>query len=355
MHFKIKSVLKNCLISICLLLAAYVISFQFHYVFSVHEHVTSVFLLAVFLISLLTKGYGYGVTATFVSMLIINYVFTEPFFAFDFVTPDNLVSAFVMVAIAVLTCTLTTRMKEHQEAKRAFDLERMRSNLLRAVSHDLRTPLTTIYGSSTTLISERHHLSEAQQTAILQGIQKDSEWLVHMVENLLSITRIDNGSVDLTKTSTVLDELIDSVLVKYRKQHPHQEVILELPEELVIIPMDALLIEQVLLNLLANANHHAKGMTHLWLRITVQGEQAVFEVSDDGCGIPPEQLPHMFTSIFDESKSPADGKRHNSGIGLSVCATIIKAHDGTILAENRPEGGARFRFTLAIEGDDYEQ
>ena len=115
----------------------------------------------------------------------------------------------------------------------------MRGNLLRAISHDLRTPLTSIYGSASTLISKKNALSEGQQLKLLGEIQEDSEWLIRMVENLLAVTRIDGAKVKIVKTPIVLDELIDSVLMKFSKKHPNQKVITQIPADFVDIPMDS--------------------------------------------------------------------------------------------------------------------
>ena len=161
-----------------------------------------------------------------------------------------------------------------------------------------------------------------------------------MVENLLSVTRIDDAKVEVVKTPTVLDELIDSVLMKFSKKHPNQKVITRIPDDFVDIPMDSILIEQVLLNLLENAVFHAKGMTELILSVSLAGDKAVFEVSDNGYGIPEEALDKIFAGSYEKSAAPVDGTRSNMGIGLSVCAAIIKAHGGEITAENRIGGGA---------------
>ena len=228
----------------------------------------------------------------------------------------------------------------------------MRGNLLRAISHDLRTPLTSIYGSSSTLISKYDALQKEQQLKLLGEIQEDSEWLIRMVENLLSVTRIDDAKVAVVKTPTVLDELIDSVLMKFSKKHPSQKVITRIPDDFVDIPMDSILIEQVLLNLLENAVFHAKGMTELILSVSLVGDKAVFEVADNGCGIPDDALQKIFTGSYEKSVAPVDGTRSNMGIGLSVCAAIIKAHGSEITAENRIGGGAVFRFSLERECDD---
>ena len=306
----------------------------------VYEHITAIFIFAVFLTSILTDGYIYGIVSALVGTLAVNYAYTYPFYALNFRFQGNMVSAVVMMAIAVLTGMLTTQVKTHEAIKAESEKERMRANLLRAVSHDIRTPLTTIYGASTTLLESGENYTKEQRIKILKGIQEDSDWLMRMVENLLSITRIDEGKIKIIKTPTVLDELIDSVMVKFHKRYPQQEVYLDLPEDIIIIPMDAILIEQVIFNLLEV------------LKVFVLGQQVVFEVSDDGCGIEKERLSGIFNGsyhLFEDKASSADSQKHNSGIGLSVCQTIIKAHDGVIAAENNAKGGAVFRFSLNRE------
>ena len=282
-------------------------------------------------------------------MIAVNYAFTFPFFSINFMIPVNMISAIIMIVIAILTSTLTTQIKRHEAMKAEGEKERMRANLLRAVSHDLRTPLTTIYGSAATLLENRDTLEEEQQIKILQGIKEDSEWLVRMVENLLSITRIDSGNVKIIKTPIDLEKLIDSVIVKFRKRYPDFDITLDLPEDIVVIPMDAMLIEQVIVNILENAIQHAEGMTELILRVFVLGKQAIFEIKDNGCGISKEKLPYIFSGYYENKEEPSDGQKRNTGIGLSVCKTIIKAHGGDISAENIKGGGAVFRFTLDTE------
>ncbi len=350
-----KNILKNIFISIEILAAASIISIFLQELLDVSEHFTSIYIFAVFLISLVTDGYIYGIISAVLSMLLVNYAFRFPFFALNFTIPSNLISAIIMIIIAVLTSMLTTKIKLHEAEKAEGEKERMRANLLRAVSHDLRTPLTTICGSASTLIERRQTLSEEQQIQILNGIREDSDWLIRMVENLLSITRISSGDVKVLKTPTVLDELIDSVLCKFKARYPKQEVILEIPRDIVLIPMDAMLIEQVLLNLLYNAMQHAKNMTMVELSVFTMGNQAIFEVKDDGCGIDENHLQDIFSGYHEEQEAPYDGKKYNSGIGLSVCATIISAHGGEISAENRKIGGALFRFCLSMEEQDNGQ
>lgn len=343
--------------TVLLLCLAFGVSLLFQYIFDVKEHITTIFVFAVFLTSFFTKGYIYGLLLAFVGTIAVNYAFTFPYFSIDFTNPLNLISGIIMIAVAVLTSALTTKLKQHEAEKAEGEKERMRANLLRAVSHDLRTPLTTIYGSSTTLIENGETLTKEQKEKIITGIKEDSEWLVRMVENLLSITRIDSGQVKIIKTPTVLEELIDSVMLKFKKRYPMQKVEIKLPEDVVIIPMDAILIEQVIVNILENAVQHAEGMTRLSLRVFTHGKSAVFEIEDNGCGIEQKYFETLFTGYYTSQDEIVDSQKKNAGIGLSVCATIIKAHGGSIEAQNIKTGGAIFRFSLDTEeiGDDTEQ
>lgn len=341
-------ILKNSLISFLILCGSFIICLLVQTFFQTDTLIPAIFVLAVFLVSFITEGYIYGVCSALLSVLALNFAFTFPFFEFNFTIPENLISAIIMIIVTIITGTLTTKIKRQEALKAESDKERMRANLLRAVSHDLRTPLTTIYGSSSAILDNYNSFSEEQKIKMLCGIKEDSEWLTRMVENLLSVTRLDSGNVKIIKSPVVLEELIDSVLQKFKKRYPKQSVTIDIPDDFITIPMDALLIEQVLINLLDNAARHAEGMTMLELRVFTIGEKAVFEISDDGCGIAPERLENLFNGYGTVPHTPTDNKT-NSGIGLSVCASIVKAHGGTIRAQNQKSGGMIFRFALDTE------
>lgn len=311
-----------------------------------------VFVLGVFLVSWRTQGYVWGIAASLLSVLAVNWAFTYPYWAFDLISPECISSAVVMLIVSTMTGALTTRLKQQEKLKAEAEKERMRGNLLRAVSHDLRTPLTSIYGSCSAIIENFDQIPRERQMMLLEDIQTDAKWLNRMVENLLSVTRVDTDSVRLSKHSTVLEELIDALLLKFHKHYPHQQVQVQIPGEFVSIPMDPVLIEQVIINLLENAVFHAHGMNNLWLRVVLRNKKAVFTVEDDGCGIPEDRMGQLFTGLLD-SEAPADATRSNMGIGLSVCKTIIKAHGGELKAGNRPEGGAVFSFALEMEETEY--
>ena len=313
-----------------------------------------VFVLAVFLISMYTDGYLWGVAASLIGVLAVNFAFRSPYFAFNFTLPENLFSGLVMLVVSIMTSTLTTRIKKQEQLRMESETEKMRANLLRAVSHDLRTPLTSIYGACSTVIENYDSLDKEQKLKLLGEACSDAQWLNRMVENLLSVTRFDSGKVAVQKTPTVLEELIDTVLVRFQKRYPDVNVTVDLPDSFIVIPMDSMLISQVLTNLLENAVLHAEGMTQLTLKVFTLGSHAIFEVSDNGCGIPKERLKALFSGML-PAEDTADRGKHGMGIGLSVCAAIVKAHGGEIKAESRPGEGTTIRFWLETEPIETEE
>lgn len=314
-----------------------------------------IFLLSVFLISLKTQGYFWGILASLLSVLAVNFAFTFPFFQFDFFIPENLFSALVTLCIAIMTSTLTTRIKQEERMRAESEPEKVRANFLRAISHDLRTPLTSIYGSCSAIMENYDRLKKEQTWKLLGEMKEDAEWLIRMVENLLSVTRLDGNAASVVKRPIVLEELIDAVLVKFKKRYPNQPVQVQIPDQFVSIPMDAMLIEQVLINILENAVFHAGNISLLSLRVFLSGPRAVFEISDDGCGIPRDRLNTLFSGYSGKGPAPADGNKHGMGIGLSVCATIIRAHGGDMQAESRAGKGTVMRFSLETEDVEHEQ
>ena len=341
--------IKHALFSLAVLAIAFLISIFLQDIFHISEHITTVFTFAIFIISLRSSSYIYGIVSALIGVFAINYAFTYPYFSFDFSSPETVFSAIIMLIISVLTGVFTTKVKQWKTEKTESEKERMRANLLRSVSHDLRTPLTTIYGASSSIVENYDKLTDEQKQQMVCGIKEESQWLIRIVENLLSITKVGSNGVALIKTPTVLDELIDSVILKFNKRYPGHNVIIEVPEELVIIPMDAILIEQVIVNILENAVHHATGFTELRLGVTAEKNRVIFEIQDNGCGISQEKLGTIFSGCSQISDSNTDTHKRNAGIGLSVCATIVKAHGGEIFAENSKKGGAVFRFYLESE------
>ena len=343
-----KYIAADCLFMMMTLAVVFLVNLFLVRQFDTKTMTPMIFVLGVFLVSWRTQGYFFGIAASLLSVLAVNWAFTYPYWAFDLISPECISSAVVMLIVSTMTGALTTRLKQQEKLKAEAETERMRGNLLRAVSHDLRTPLTSIYGSCSAIIENFDSIPREKQLLLLKDMQADSQWLNRMVENLLSVTRVDADKVRLSKHGVVLEELVDALLVKFHKHYPDKTVQVAIPEDFVSIPMDPVLIEQVLMSLLENAVFHAQGMRNLWLRVEIQNKHAVFSVEDDGCGIPHERMEHLFTGYLN-SEAPADSARSNMGIGLSVCRTIIKAHGSELKAENRAEGGARFCFALEME------
>lgn len=312
-------------------------------------HVPLIYVLAVLLIARFTDGYFYGVFAAVAAVVCVNYIFTYPYFAVDFTIAGYPITFLVMLAVAIITSALMTQIKRQEQIRTEIEKEKMRANLLRAVSHDIRTPLTSIAGSATGIIENKDSLTSNQEMELLHNIQEDAQWLVRIVENLLSITRMNSDSANLKTQEELAEDVIGGAIVKFQKRFPEISVQANIPDDVILIPMDAILIEQVLLNLMENAVIHGKTTKNIVLSIHVEDKSAVFIVADDGEGIKEHILPVIFEGAIGGHDESESDKKRNMGIGLSVCRSIVKAHKGTMKAENRKEGGARMTFTLPLK------
>ena len=309
------------------------------------------FLFAVALVSRLTRGYFYGVAAAVLSVFAINFAFTVPLMSFNFPLAGYPLTFLVLLATALLISAMTTQLKRQEERNYRARLEEMRANLLRAVSHDLRTPLTSISAAASLLSEDTKDIAPERRRAMLAEISDDAQWLIRMVENLLSITRVGEAA-DVRKTPEAAEEVVSEAVRKYRARFARPVASISLPEELVMAPMDPILIRQVLSNLLENAAFHAEGAENVRVTLRVEGDEAVFEVSDDGAGIPEAKLKTLFDPSAAQPSDSAAHSRNNMGIGLSVCRTIVMAHGGTLSARNLKGGGACFRFTLPMKEEE---
>ena len=311
--------------------------------------VALIFECAVVLVSRFTDGYLFGLLASFLSVFGVNWIFTYPYMQLNFTISGYPLTFLIMLAVSVVVSALITQIKRQEQQRCRAQVEEMQANLLRAVSHDLRTPLTSISGAASVLIAQPE-MDAAGREKLLREIVDDSDWLVRMVENLLSITRINAEPANLNKRPEAAEEIIAESVRKFRKRFAEPPVEIRLPDELVMVPMDPILIEQVLTNLLENVARHARA-TEVRVSLRAVRDQAVFEVADNGVGLPPKQIRSIFDPI--PGRGVSDGSR-SMGIGLSVCRAIILAHGGAIEAENLPEGGACFRFCLPLKEEHYE-
>ncbi|MEL4106649.1 sensor histidine kinase KdpD [Oscillospiraceae bacterium WX1] len=256
---------------------------------------------------------------------------------------------YLQMIVSQVALALERQLLSDEQRKILIDSEKekMRSNLLRAISHDLRTPLTCIFGSSQAILESGESLDRETHVKLLTDIKEESQWLIRMVENILSVTRINEGTSSVIKTPEAAEEVVAEAISRIRKRFPERKIAVKVPDQLLIVPMDGTLIEQVLINLLENAVKHSGNETKIDVIVSKNAEDAVFEVLDNGEGISEQDLPYVFDSYAPDRKRSADSSR-NMGIGLSICMSIIKSHNGSMEATNRKKGGAAFKFTLPL-------
>ena len=224
--------------------------------------------------------------------------------------------------------------------------EQLRADLLRAISHDLRTPLCSISGNADMLLSNSNRLDEATKHQIYTDIYDDSEWLIGVVENLLSITRLNDGRLKFKFTDQLLDEVISESLRHINRKHDDYKIVADC-EELVLTRMDVRLIIQVLVNLIDNAIKYTPSGSVICIRGIKKDGKAQISVEDDGPGIPEEMKPHIFEMFYTGKTTVMDSHR-SLGLGLALCHSIIEAHNGTLILTDHDPHGCNFIFTLPL-------
>jgi two-component system sensor histidine kinase KdpD len=264
-----------------------------------------------------------------------------------FLAPDQL---HLLETFASQTALALERVELADEAQRAqvrAETEQMRSSLLSSVSHDLRTPLAAITGATSGLRESGDLLDAATSAELIQTAYDEAERLNRLVGNLLDMTRIESGGVRAHKEWQPLEEVIGAALTRLNQQLGDRPVTISLPPDLPLVPLDSVLIEQVLINLTENAIKYTPPGSPISIVATATREAATVEVADRGPGIPAGAEQRMFEKFYRAAASNGQG---GVGLGLAICRGIVEAHGGRIWAENRPGGGAVFRFTLPLEG-----
>lgn len=349
-------IIKNISVTLVLTVAATAAAFWFfHHVPENPSNIALVYITALVLVARFTTGYIYGIIASLIGVICVNYLFTYPYFALNFTLTGYPITFLFMLIISLTISTMTSQLiaqgkilVERKKLLMEAEKEKMRANLLRSVSHDLRTPLTGIIGNSSTYIDNKDTLTEQEKLEIVSHINDDSNWLLNMVENLLSVTRIDERSMKIATSLESVEEVCAEAIRRLCKRLPQADIRVVVPDDYLLIPMDAMLIEQVIINLLENAVIHAGSPLPIELTVTDDTDFVTFKVKDYGVGITPERL----ATIFDGSPytpSTTSDVHKGMGIGLSICKTIITAHGGRISACNHGQG-CIFTFTLPKEG-----
>lgn len=258
-------------------------------------------------------------------------------------TPRDLLEA--MAAQVSLALGRARLAHERAEARIRADQEHLRSILLSTISHDLRTPLGTITGASSTLLDPGPAATAEDRRMLLATIHQESRRLEKLVDNLLDLTRLESGQVQVKKEWVPVEEIVGSALNRLEGQLGDRTVSLDLRETWV--PLDPVLMEQVLLNLLDNALKFSPEGTPLGIACRAEGDRAVLTVTDRGPGLEPGEEERIFDKLYRGSRSAS---APGAGLGLAICRGIIQAHGGAIQALSAPQGGARVIITLPLEG-----
>ena len=236
--------------------------------------------------------------------------------------------------------------RKQQESRLDVESERIRSNLLRAVSHDLKTPLASIVGSSSALLMSWENIDETSKTTLVSDIYDDAQWLSNSVDNILNITKIEDGRIEVKTALEPAEDVISEAAGRVKKYAGNRTIITEVAPELPFVRMDAGLMKQLLVNLLDNAVKFTSDDAVITVAAYPVNAYAVFEVSDNGSGIPAKNLPFIFDRFYTIDKGAS--KRKGMGLGLAICKSIALAHGGKITVMNRDGGGAVFKASIPI-------
>lgn len=237
--------------------------------------------------------------------------------------------------------------QEKHRVEEQAQQEALRANLLRAISHDLRTPLTAISGNAGILMENASVLDAAKRRQLYTSIYDDSMWLANLVENLLSVSRIENGTIRLKMEPELLEEVFQEALTHLDRKAKEHTITVELPDDMLMAKMDARLIVQVVINIVNNAIKYTPPGSHVQVSARKRGESVEVRIADGGPGISDEAKAKLFDMFYTANNARGDGRR-GLGLGLSLCRSIVQAHGGSITVEDNYPKGAIFSFTLPL-------
>lgn len=315
-----------------------------------------IYLLAVVVVST-RLGRGPAVLASIMSVCIFDFFCIEPYLTFAVSDSQYLLTFCVMLTTALVISNLTATAAE--QAERAMQLyaeneqarlqvksEQLRSSLLSSISHDLRTPLATITGAASSIVEAGPEIEVSQCKELASEIFVESRRLNRLVGNLLDMTRLESGALDIHKEPQPVDEIIGSAISYFSDQLETRAVDTEIPDGLPMISGDAVLIQQLLINLMENVLKYTPADSPLLFRAAIDGDFVRIELSDRGPGIPKEMHGQIFQKfVRATTKTGAVG----AGLGLAICHGITEVHGGKLGVKERPGGGCTFWFTLPID------
>lgn len=352
------SVLKDLVMCLFILTAATLIGYAFKAFHLTDADIIMLYIIAVLVISIFTSKMRYCLISSVVGVILFNYLFTYPEFSLSAHDAGYPVTFVTMFITAFIAGTLANKLKhniiiaeqnarEKEEAAILAQNEQLRANMLRSISHDLRTPLTSISGNASTLISGGDTLDEAARKQIYTDIYSESIWLIGMVENLLYATRIEDGRIQLNISVEILDDIVQDAVKHIERTYPKRSISVDMHDEIIPVKADANLIVQVIVNLIDNAVKYSDDDTPILINVDRKNEIAVISVADNGMGVPQEEKERVFDMFYTGNSRSSDSRR-SLGLGLALCKSIIISHRGNIsISDNTPKGTV-VRFTLPI-------
>jgi two-component system sensor histidine kinase KdpD len=261
------------------------------------------------------------------------------------VAPEQLHLLETFAAQTALAIERAALAEEAQQARLRSETERLRSSLLSAVSHDLRTPLAAITGSASTLVESGDDLDPGTRRELAQGIEDEADRLNRLVHNLLDMTRLESGGIQARKDWHAIEEVVGSALGRMEKALGERQVLIDLPADLPLVPLDPLLVEQALINLLDNAVKYTPTEAPIEIAGSVADGAVSLRIADRGPGFAPDEVERVFDKFY---RGGTAAGRSGAGLGLTIVRGIVEAHGGRVVADNRPGGGALFRITLPL-------
>ncbi|MFT3712131.1 MAG: DUF4118 domain-containing protein [Archangium sp.] len=288
-------------------------------------------------------GRGPALVASALSVLAYDFFFVTPNFTFAVADERHLVTFATLFIVGLSISALADAARAH--ALKAHT-EELKSSLLSSVSHDLRTPLAAITGAATTLRDRGNDLQPGQRNELIGAICDEAERLERLVGNLLDMSRLQSGVLEVKREWVPLEEVIGAALGHVEAQLGERPVHVQLPPTLPLVPVDSVLLEQVFTNLLDNASRYTPQKSAVTISARQVGEAVEVNVDDEGPGLEPGTETRVFEKFFRGKKVTSAG----AGLGLAICRGVIEVHGGTLTASRAPSGGARFTLTLPLVG-----
>lgn len=314
-----------------------------------------IYVLGILLVAVFTYGYAYSLILSAVSVLGYNFFFTVPRYTLHFNDRSYIATFILMLIVGIGISTVTYQLKRRLQQINALNMEKARlksdaekeqikAMLLRSISHDLRTPLTAMKNGADVLLSDEK-IEGPEKREVLTNIADKADWMTRLVENLLSLSRIDSEHMTVKKNTEALEEIIPQAVRMVQGILGRRTIRYDMPDELLLVPMDATLIIQTISNILGNAVKYTSDDGHITIKVWDTGRNAVFRISNDGEPISEADLPHIFEAYYQGGDMTKDS---GGGLGLAICKLIVTAHGGEISARNS-EHGVVFEFTLPME------